>query len=72
VSWRLLLIKTENFIEIKRSILVQGLLVIALCNIVTIITAISMSAVSTNGQIKAGGQLFTLLEVRVGFESLTP
>jgi hypothetical protein len=34
---------------------VQGLLVIALCNLVTIITAISMSAVSTNGQIKAGG-----------------
>jgi hypothetical protein len=46
--------------------------VIALCNIVTIITAISMSAVSTNGQIKAGGQLFTLPEVRVGFELLTP
>jgi hypothetical protein len=37
-------------------ILVQGLLVIALCNLVTLITAISMSAVSTNGQIKAGGK----------------
>merc|ERR1719391_1368854 len=35
--------------------LVQGLLVITLANIVTVITAISMSAVSTNGQIKGGG-----------------
>ena len=34
---------------------VQGLLVITLANIVTVITAISMSAVSTNGQIKGGG-----------------
>ena len=34
---------------------VQGLLVILLCNIVTTITAVSMSAVSTNGQIKGGG-----------------
>ena len=29
-----------------------------LCNIVTSITAISMSAVSTNGQIKGGGKIF--------------
>ena len=35
--------------------LIEGLLVICLCNIVTMITAISMSAVSTNGQIKGGG-----------------
>ncbi len=35
--------------------LVQGLLCILSCNIVTFITAISMSAVATNGQIKAGG-----------------
>merc|ERR1719268_523461 len=35
--------------------LIQGLLVITLANIVTVITAISMSAVSTNGQIKGGG-----------------
>ena len=34
---------------------VQGLLVITLANVVTVITAISMSAVSTNGQIKGGG-----------------
>ena len=35
--------------------LIEGLLVICLCNVVTMITAISMSAVSTNGQIKGGG-----------------
>jgi len=35
--------------------LIEGLLVISLCNIVTIITGLSMSAVCTNGQIKAGG-----------------
>jgi len=34
---------------------IQGLIVIALCNLVTILTAISMSAVATNGRIKAGG-----------------
>ena len=34
---------------------IQGLLVILLCNVVTTITAVSMSAVSTNGQIKGGG-----------------
>ncbi len=33
----------------------EGLLLITLSNIVTLITAISMSAVSTNGQIGAGG-----------------
>ena len=35
--------------------IIQGLMVIVVCNIVTFITAISMSAVSTNGQIKGGG-----------------
>ena len=35
--------------------LIEGLLVICLCNVVTMITAISMSAGSTNGQIKGGG-----------------
>ncbi len=35
--------------------LLEGLAVITLSNVVTVITAISMSAVSTNGQIKAGG-----------------
>jgi len=35
--------------------LIEGLLIISLCNIVTIITGLSMSAVCTNGQIKAGG-----------------
>ena len=34
-------------------ILVQGILVMTLANIVTLITTISMSAVCTNGQIKA-------------------
>ena len=36
-------------------LIVQGVLVIILANVVTSITAISMSAVATNGQIKAGG-----------------
>jgi solute carrier family 12 sodium/potassium/chloride transporter 2 len=35
--------------------LIEGLAIITLSNIVTLITSISMSAVSTNGQIKAGG-----------------
>ena len=48
---------------------VQGLLVITLANVVTVITAISMSAVSTNGQIKGGGiyyMISTVLGGRVG------
>lgn len=35
--------------------LLEGLAIITLANIVTVITTISMSAVCTNGQIKAGG-----------------
>ena len=35
--------------------LVEAIAIITLANIVTTITAISMSAVSTNGQIKGGG-----------------
>ncbi len=35
--------------------LLEGLLLITLSNVVTVITSISMSAVSTNGQIAAGG-----------------
>ncbi len=35
--------------------LLEGLLLITLANVVTVITTISMSAVSTNGQIAAGG-----------------
>jgi len=46
--WFILCLKLKYF-------QVQGLLVIILCNTVTFITAISMSAVSTNGQIKGGG-----------------
>merc|ERR1719219_3138180 len=34
---------------------IEGIAVITLANIVTVITTISMSAVCTNGQIKAGG-----------------
>jgi len=40
--------------------LIQGLLVILLCNVVTTVTAISMSAVCTNGQIKGGGIYFMI------------
>ncbi|CAG0881632.1 unnamed protein product [Darwinula stevensoni] len=40
---------------ISESLLLEGLTIITLSNIVTIITSISMSAVSTNGQIKGGG-----------------
>ena len=35
--------------------LIEGILLISLANVVTIITALSMSAVSTNGRISAGG-----------------
>ena len=35
--------------------LIEGILVITLSNLVTVVTTISMSAVSTNGQISAGG-----------------
>ncbi len=40
---------------VGQSGLLEGLAIITLSNVVTLITAISMSAVSTNGQIKAGG-----------------
>ncbi len=35
--------------------LIEGLAVITVCNMITAITAMSMSAVSTNGKIRAGG-----------------
>lgn len=38
----------------------QGLMVITLCNLVTAISAISMSAISTNGQIAAGGVYYMI------------
>ena len=40
--------------------LVQGFLVMSFCNVVTVITTFSMSAVSTNGQIKGGGVYFMI------------
>ena len=38
----------------------QGLLVITLCNIVTVLSALSMSAISTNGRIAAGGVYYMI------------
>ena len=38
----------------------QGLLVITLCNIVTLLSALSMSAISTNGKIAAGGVYYMI------------
>ena len=40
--------------------LIEGLCIITLANVVTFITAISMSAVSTNGKIKGGGIYYML------------
>ena len=38
----------------------QGLLVITACNIITGLSALSMSAISTNGQIAAGGVYYMI------------
>ena len=38
----------------------QGLMVITLCNVVTVLSALSMSAISTNGQIAAGGVYYMI------------
>merc|ERR1719166_606065 len=38
----------------------QGLLCMTLCNVVTLVTSISMSAVATNGQIGGGGVYFMI------------
>ena len=40
--------------------LIQGLLIITLCNVVTGITTLSMSAVATNGQIASGGVYYMI------------
>ena len=40
--------------------LVQGLLILTLCNAVTAITTLSMSAVATNGQIASGGVYYMI------------
>jgi len=40
--------------------LVEGLFIIGIANLVTIVTGISMSAVCTNGTIKAGGVYYMI------------
>ena len=40
--------------------LIEGILIITLCNVVTMITTISMSAISTNGSMKGGGIYFMI------------
>merc|ERR1719367_2509798 len=40
--------------------IVQGLLIMTIANVVTFLTAISMSAVCTNGQIKGGGVYYMI------------
>merc|ERR1719438_605814 len=40
--------------------IVQGLLIMTIANLVTFLTAISMSAVCTNGQIKGGGVYYMI------------
>ena len=45
---------------LKNIFIVQGLMVMTLCNVVTTITAISMSAVTTNGKIKGGGVYYMI------------
>ena len=46
--------------QLTNASLVQGFLVMSFCNVVTVITTFSMSAVSTNGQIKGGGVYFMI------------
>ena len=50
--------------------LIEGLLLITLSNVVTVITTISMSAVCTNGQIAAGGIYYMISRSEIqGFVS---
>ena len=51
---------TTKFNQLTNASLVQGFLVMTFCNVVTVITTFSMSAVSTNGQIKGGGVYFMI------------
>jgi len=39
----------------------QGLVIISLCNVVTVLSALSMSAISTNGQIAGKQEYFQIV-----------
>ena len=43
----------------------QGLVIISLCNVVTVLSALSMSAIATNGQI-AGTQILVHIDFVLG------
>ena len=45
----------------------QGLLIISLCNVVTVLSALSMSAIATNGQIAGNNEGMIRLNIELSF-----